>query len=61
MTATNSSDMSTEVNTIESCADIVVQNQVLSTSTDQGNKTDGQRKPTKLYTALLWIRTTGMH
>ena len=47
MTATNSSDMSTEVNTIASCADIVVQNQVLSTSTDQGNKTDGQRKPNK--------------
>ena len=47
MTATNSSDISTQVNTIASWADIVVQNQVPSTSTDKGNETDGQRKPNK--------------
>ena len=47
MTATNSSDMSTEVNTIASCADIEVQNQVLSTSTDQGNKTQAKQNYTR--------------
>ena len=47
MTATSNSDMSTQVDAIASWADIVVQNQVHSTSTDQGKKTDGQRKPNK--------------
>ena len=47
ITATNCSDMSTQANAIASWADIVVQNQVASTYTDQGNKTDGQRKPNK--------------
>ena len=39
--------MTTHVNANASWADIVAQNQVPSTPTDQGNKTDGQHKPNK--------------
>ena len=59
MTATNNSDMNTQVNAIASWADIVVQNQVPSTSTDQGNKNDGQRKPTKTIHSTAMEQNNG--